>query len=808
MQGSDIGAIEKQPQRPKVGASFGAVLRRSPSLRLAILALTVLVALLIVQNTLLALTAESLQLVITPTHQTVIIDGQTLTFPQQRAPDALLFAAPDPLTREFQIDGSDSTNNFSLDPASIASIASTPYYRFQAWMRNTDSYSSWRDVRITGATVTAQNDGSTLVTLTGNASPARFMTATLLRPETPSHIYLRCGGATCGEIIIDRNDRYVLAHDLAADGSASNEQRIYFPESPLPFVAEVLYLLTQVALWSLITLLLALAITGAFALLASAARRYDVNDIVSAMPFTRWKPMWRLPERVDAIFRRVVRDRWDGLALVTILASFGYTLWVALAQYQAQPHILDASAYYFQAKIFASGHLSAPVPSDPSAFQGPFMVARDGRWFAQYPPMTSLLLAVGVVFHAPWLVEPLLGTLALWGVFRLGRRFYGGAVAWLAALLGALSPFYTYLAASYMSHTVALFFAVYFVLMLVRFTQDWRWYDLSLAAVFAIGLLLTREFSAALIGVAATVFLFGGQWRILRERIRTLWPVFCLAASILISGLILYLLYNAAQTGNPTLTPRAVFFPGDRYGFGQGIGFYGQHTFAAGMVILDQLLTILLIDLYGWPFYLTLALLPLTFLRRDAGTRWDIFCALLLLLLIGAQAGYFYHGIYLGPRYLFETLPFLLLLTARGVTGLATTLSRIGQTLSGALATQKVGLAVAGILLLALVACNLFYYTPRQAQLYHEYTGLPASMKVDARALYAFHPPQAIVVTNDWFIYNYILWPLNDPALHGETLYAYAPTPDVLQRLHREYPQRALYLAQVAPNGAVTFTLA
>lgn len=654
--------------------------------------------------------------------------------------------------------------------------------------------------------VAPQQDGSALVTL-GSAS-TMTLDAALLRPETPTHVYLRCGENICGEIIIDRNDRYVLAHDLDANSATSNEQRVYFPESPLPFLAEVVYLLVQVALWSLILLLIALALTGLVALVAGEMRERAQAGVVAVMrSFNEWAPEWRLPARLATIGRRIARDRWDGLALVTVLASLGYTLWVALAQYQAQPHILDASAYFFQAKIFASGHLSAPVPGD-SAFQGPFMVARDGRWFAQYPPMTSLLLAVGVVLHMPWLVEPLLGTLALWGVFRLGRRFYSGAVAWLAVLLGALSPFYTYLAASYMSHTVALFFAVYFLLMLVRFTQDWRWYDLPLAAVFAVGLLLTREFSAALIGVAATAFLFGVQWRALRERIATLWPVFCLALSILISGVIFYLLYNAVQTGSPTVTPRQVFFPGDRYGFGQGIGFYGQHTFAAGMVVLDQLLTILLIDLYGWPFYLTLALLPLTFLRRDASTRWDIFCGLLLVLLVGAQAGYFYHGIYLGPRYLFETLPFLLLLTARGVGGLATFLSRVGRALGGARVTRRLGLAVAGALLLALVACNLFYYSPRQAQIYQGFTGLPASMKVDTQTLYAFNPQrQAIVVTNDWFIYNYILWPLNDPALQGATLYAYAPTPDVVQRLHAAYPGRTLFLAQVAPNGAVTFTV-
>jgi hypothetical protein len=774
-------------------------MREWPQLRLAAYLLAALVVLLIDQNALLALTAEPLRLVIAPAQATLSIDGQRLALPLPQRPTAVLLAAPDPLTREFQLDGTDSTNNFSLDPAYIAHIASTPYYRFQAWMRDNSSYSSWRDAHANNSTVAPQPDGSALVTLGGSADTVT-LDAALLRPETPAHVYLRCGETICGEIIIDRNDRYVLAHDLASDGSTANEQKLYFPESPLPFLAEVGYLLAQVALWSLALLLVALVVFGVLVPFGPM-----LADGLAQLPRGAEAVARRVPARVSAPLRRVVRDRWDALALLTVLGSFGYVLWVALAQYQGQPHILDASAYVFQAKIFATGQLSAPIPSDLGAFQGPFMIASGGRWFAQYPPMTSLLLAVGVMLHTPWLVEPLLGTLALWGIFRLGRYFYGGGTAWLAILLGALSPFYTYLAASYMSHTMALFFAVYFLWMLVRFTRAWRWYDLALAAVFAVGLLLTREFSAVVIGVAASAYLLGGQWRALRERIAAIWPVFVFAGSIIVSGVVLYLLYNTLQTGSATLSPRSLFFPGDRYGFGEGIGFYGQHTFAAGMVILDQLLTILLIDLYGWPFYLTLALLPLTFLRRDAGTRWDIFCALMLVLLVGAQAGYFYHGIYLGPRYLFETLPFLLLLTARGVTGLATTLTRVGRLFGAVRPTRTLAMGVAGTLLVALIACNLFYYSPRQAQIYQGYTGLPVSMKVDATTLYGFHPSQAIVLTNNWYIYNYILWPLNDPNLAGETLYAYAPSPEALEQIHTAYPDRTLYMAEVAPNGTVTF---
>ncbi|HEY1386949.1 MAG TPA: glycosyltransferase family 39 protein [Ktedonobacterales bacterium] len=798
MRQSDIEKEKRQRQRLSMPRRVGKLLSEWPQLRLAGYLLAALVVLLIIQNALLSLTAEPLRLVIAPAQATLSIDGQRLALPLPQQPTAIVLAAPDPLTREFQIDGTDTTNNFSLDPAYIARIAATPYYRFQAWMRDSSSYSSWRDVRANGATVTPQTDGSALVTL-GSADTVT-LNAALRRPETPTHVYLRCGENICGEIIIDRNDRYVLAHDLASDGSTANEQKLYFPESPLPFLAEVGYLLAQMTLWSLMLLLLALAVFGVLVPFGPvlAAGVAQLPRGVGAMAS-------RVPSRISAPLRRIVRDRWDALALLTVLGSFGYVLWVALAEYQGQPHILDASAYIFQAKIFASGQLSAPVPSHLGAFQGPFMIASGGRWFAMFPPMTSLLLAVGIVLHAPWLVEPLLGTLALWGIFRLGRYFYGGGVAWLAVLLGALSPFYIYLAASYMSHTMALFFAVYFLWTLVRFTRGWRWYDLALAAVFAVGLLLTRELSAAVIGVTAAAYLLGGQWRALRERFTTIWPIFVFALSILVCGVVVYLLYNQLQTGSATLSPRTLFFPGDRYGFGLGIGFYGQHTFAAGMVILDQLLTILLIDLYGWPFYLTLALLPLTFLRRDTRTRWDIFCALALIVFTLAQAGYFYHGIYLGPRHLFETLPFLLLLTARGVTGLAAILARVGRALGAWRPTRTLAMGVAGALLVALIACNLFYYSPRQAQIFQGYTGLPVSMKVDAATLYGFHPSQAIVLTNNWYIYNYILWPLNDPALRGETLYAYAPSPDVVQQIHAAYPNRTLYMSQVAPNGAVTF---
>src|SRR5262249_29319978 len=186
-----------------------------------------------------------------------------------------------------------------------------------------------------------------------------------------------------------------------------------------------------------------------------------------------------------------------------------------------------------------------------------------------------------------------------------------------------------------------------------------------------------------------------------------------------------------------------------------------------------------------WPFLLALALLPWAYLVGRRVTRWDILFGAMIVLLLALQVGYFYHGIYLGPRYLYEALPFLLLLTARGATGLAAASGlaarwawpAIHLALTKRTATVAGRLAVAGMLI-ALIACNTLYYLPRQVTLRTNYSGLPIWEPVDVGAIYAFQQPRALVVTDDRAIYSYVLFPLNDPNLTDQTIYAFAATSD------------------------------
>src|SRR5262249_40644537 len=158
--------------------------------------------------------------------------------------------------------------------------------------------------------------------------------------------------------------------------------------------------------------------------------------------------------------------------------------------------------------------------------------------------------------------------------------------------------------------------------------------------------------------------------------------------------------------------------------------------------------------------------------------------------------------------YLFDALPFLLLLTARGMSASYKLLVKLSDSLAPMIQAGRRRI-YARTLVMALVVmltgCNLLYYLPRQIALYHNYYGLSVSDHLTVTTIYTFHQENALVVTGDWFIYNYVLFPLNDPSLTGRTLYAFASDSTSIQQLELQYPGRNLYRLQVGPTGLVTF---
>ncbi|HEX6606953.1 MAG TPA: hypothetical protein VF276_08580, partial [Chloroflexia bacterium] len=387
-------------------------------------------------------------------------------------------------------------------------------------------------------------------------------------------------------------------------------------------------------------------------------------------------------------------------ALAFALAGLVAAAAICLGPLQGIPHVQDDVAYVWQAKIFALARAWVPAPPRPYFFEQGFILITDGRWFTKYPPGWPLLLVPGIWAGIPWIVDPLCagGTLAL--VYATGRRIYGPAAGFWAALLGLTSPFLMFMAGSFMSHTSTMFFlmlAVYCFVWLKTAPPapaaarpilglDWRTVLLSLGTGFGLSwAFISREATA--LGVALPFFVWslvditGGLRAWLRARRAApggLRPLITRIApyALMVAGalppLVVLGVVNQALLGSPFKLAQELVGSYDRLGFGPGFGPEpAGHTPALGLYNALVYLRTLQGDLFGWPP--TLALAPL--LIALAGTvgsrwrraRWDLFLLGGFLGLVAIYFAWWSSTTIYGARYWYEALPFLLLLSGRGV---------------------------------------------------------------------------------------------------------------------------------------------
>ena len=405
---------------------------------------------------------------------TLHVGSETLALGNVGIPTRLQFGATDKVIHEYQIDGTDTTNNYTLDQNYLDWLSSSLYYRFQAWMRDLDGTSQWTNLSLRVGQqqklTIASPEASSSVALP--AIGAWQIQMQLQRPETPRMLTLLMTNHTSIHIVLDRNDRYIHVTQSATGLNDALIASTFFPTDILPFAAMVLDFIVRTLLWSLFLLLLMCGIALPvvwFYSRPSAGQFEQLSDELTqdSNPTTQTRdqqkqaePAFKTQRDGDAIkyikifliqLWQQITEALHPIALVALGISLCFVAWIARVQYNGQPHIFDAQAYLFAAKMYASGHLSLPASTIIDRFPGPFMVTWAGRWFTQYPPGTSLTLVPGIWLGVPWLVEPVLGTLALFGSGLIAARLYDRRIATLAVLLGTLSPFYSYLTASYRS---------------------------------------------------------------------------------------------------------------------------------------------------------------------------------------------------------------------------------------------------------------------------------------------------------------------------------------------------------------------
>lgn len=477
----------------------------------------------------------------------------------------------------------------------------------------------------------------------------------------------------------------------------------------------------------------------------------------------------------------------DGAAIfLTCLAVVGAFL-VTDRVFERMPHIEDEIALVWQAEVIAQGDLTIPSPPHPKSFLVPFVVDFQGRRFGKYPLGWPALLSLGVRLDARYLVNPLLSGLAIWLIYCLGKKLMGETVGLLAAGLTLTSPFFLMNSGTLLSHPLGLVLSLAFVLAWLEMVSGRKDIPAGLpvmTAGLAWGVLaLTRPLTA--LGVALPFGVHGLVllWRGGSPQRRRVLLVGVQAA--LFVGL--HFLWQYALTGDPLRNPYTLWWPYDRIGFGPGIGVKpGGHTISQAWTNTKFSLLVGVYDLFGWgPLAWIFIPFGLWAIRRDA-RAW--LAASVFPSLVVTYCLYWVGAWLFGPRYYFEGLYSLTLISAAGVAWLAGWLPRCQQVTIGWRKVRSLG--ISGLLIL-LVAINLRFYTPqRLKRLVGLYGIRPERLRpFQTKEASELTPALVIVHAKHWTEYGALL-ELEDPYLQAPFIFAYSRGDQEDKALAEDFPER------------------
>lgn len=379
-------------------------------------------------------------------------------------------------------------------------------------------------------------------------------------------------------------------------------------------------------------------------------------------------------ERIGAVTARLGRELAGisgtkfalTLGVIAALYSVAFSLWML----DAKPNLIDSMAQLLHARFVAAGHLAGPVDRWNEFWHIQNSLVTSRGWVSQYPPGHVLLLAVGFRLGAVWAVGPVLcGTAAFFTALAADRLLpHDRAVARAGAMLAAASPFFVAHAGAYMNHVsaAALGAAAIYAAVRARDEGGVRWPLLAGAATGAA--FATRPLAAVVIAITVAAIMASGA-SVGREWVRSRLRSSFIAGAGALPFLLLLAAYNSWFFGGPLQ-----FGYTAAWGPATGLGFhrdpwgnmYGPLE-AAGFTSSD--LTGLSLHLLGTPIpvVLVVGLFLLAAKRLTTGER---LIALWALLPVAANALYWHHGMFMGPRMLNEAAPAWALLAAIAAVGL------------------------------------------------------------------------------------------------------------------------------------------
>lgn len=437
---------------------------------------------------------------------------------------------------------------------------------------------------------------------------------------------------------------------------------------------------------------------------------------------------------------------WGVAAWVVVVTAL--VSWFVM---EGVPHIDDSISYLFQAKYLSTGQLYLPAPPDSASFHVAETIVDGPRWFGYAFPGWPAVLALGALVGLPWLVNPMIAGLTVLLAHRVVRLLYDRSIANLTVCLLGVSPWFIFTSSSFMGHAVALAFGLLTLLAVElerrRPTAGW-----ALVAGVATGaLFLTRPIEAMLVGSVALLWMVGLSGSRVRVRSMLVYAVSAAGVAAIVFA------YNAALTGSPSYAPHMMWTdrtwgPGvDRLGFGPHIGIPAWtnidplpgHGVADVVLNANKNLFMANVDLFGWvcgSLLLAVLALPLLKPRR---ADW-LMILLVAVVVVGHGAYWFSGGPDLGPRYWYQALIPLVVLTVRGAGAVGL---RVGR-------DHPLRMYRTGVFVAAACLCAVFTVLPwRSATKYYRYRDVSGAIRLLARQ-HRFEHALVFVHAQDRAIYQ------------------------------------------------------
>jgi hypothetical protein len=355
---------------------------------------------------------------------------------------------------------------------------------------------------------------------------------------------------------------------------------------------------------------------------------------------------------------------WLLYGLLPLLA-FAATGWLYRHVFHCAPITTDENSYIFQAYNFLAGVIARPCPPSPESFFHAMIICDDRvGWLSRYPPGHALWLLPGCLLHQPHLMVALAAALSVGLMARVGALF-GGQVAWLAALLLLLSPFFLFTHGTLLGHTSGLLATLLLLYGFMRWQGTGTVLFAALAGLGWSWLYLNRTYTAALLVPPLALYSLITLFR--QRHNKTAWLGMLLFAGTAATGVALVLFYNYLALGDAWTMTYSYFRPSETLGFGVKQIDHARvvHTLSTGLRMMWGNLRLYDQWLFGFTGSLVVAAAGALIGWRK---QWS---PLLLMAPVMVWAGYvlfWYHGPHeVGPAYYTETLPFVVLATALGL---------------------------------------------------------------------------------------------------------------------------------------------